>query len=178
MPNNIDDFYNKILNIRKMSNIAEKIGEIVTSVKKEILNYTTDYSGLCKLASHNISDSLNNLGIQNKVINTRDLFGNEVYEHEFIICYFYENGMNYVLIDATFSQFVFNGKTLNNYALKKWPSKVLSASENGQDLLEQLLEKGYTFIDNQKLKLYFNSFGINCHELTIESLLESNQKKL
>ncbi len=175
MNGDLDTFYNKILNIRQIRNREEKIKEIVLAVKKEISNYTTDYSGLCKLASSNISTLLNDSGIQNKVINTRDLFGNDVYEHEFIICYFYEDGMQYILVDATFSQFVFDHQSLNHSALKDWPSTILSASENGQKLLNQLLCDGYTFIDDEKIKLYFHSLGIH-NEITIASLLEDPKR--
>ncbi len=169
MSKELNQLYNRILNL-KGENVEENICFIIDEIKKEIVSYNIDYSGLCKLVSNNLSIKLNEKGIHNKIINLKTLF--DAYEHEFVICFYYLDGDHFLLIDLTYSQFVNNkNQQLRENIFNNWPGDVLNATQEGQIVLNDLLQKGYIELTEENLRLYLNSFGI-LTPISIEDLME------
>lgn len=169
MSKELNQLYNRILNL-KGENIEDNINFIISEIKKEIDSYNLDYSGLCKLISNNLSIKLNEKGIHNKIINLKTLF--DAYEHEFVICFYYFNGDHFLLIDPTYSQFVNNkNQQLRENILNNWPGDILNSTQEGQKILNDLLQKGYIELTEENLRLYLNSFGISSL-ISIEDLME------
>ena len=175
MANNLQNFYNQILNLRKDLDINDKIQMVIDTIKSEINLYFSDYIGLCKLASNNLSVLLNENHIQHKVINLKEIFGEDVYEHEFIISYYYFNEMQYFLIDITYSQFLKrDGEKIRDNFLD-WPGEILCSTEEGKN--DSLLVKGFQKISDLDLKLYLESFGI-FSAVSIDELIHHTNQKL
>jgi len=156
----MNEFYESILNIRKYDkeNVMKNIFNIVLDELSDVASYVNNLEGLCKVLSNNVKCRLDEEKISNKIINIKDL-GTQV-EHEFIIANFkdLDNKINYILIDPTYRQFLKReGKPLH---FDKWPSTLLD--ESNRELLESLLNLGFSEINSESFKNYINSFGINC----------------
>ena len=148
---NINDFYNSILNIRDMD-YSQLIENITIEEKNKLLEKVSDLTGFCKYLASQINIRLKQNNIKTYLI---DLNNIEV-DHVFLIAeYKFKNEIKRILIDPTYIQFV---KTENKQliGLDKWPSDILYLNT-----LKELIEKGTTFIDNDKFNNYLNSFGYN-----------------
>lgn len=155
----MNEFYESILNIRKCDKevVVKNIFNIVLDELADVTSYVNNMEGLCKVLSNNVKCRLDEEKISNKIINIKDL-GTQV-EHEFIIANFkdLDNKINYILIDPTYRQFLKReGKPLH---FDKWPSTLLD--ESNSELLESLLNLGFSEINSESFKNYINSFGIN-----------------
>ena len=155
----MNEFYESILNIRKYDKkaVIENIFNIVLDELDDVASYVNNMEGLCKVLSNNVKCRLDEEKISNKIINIKDL-GTNV-EHEFIIANFkdLDNKINYILIDPTYRQFLKReGKPLH---FNEWPSTLLD--ESNSELLESLLNLGFSEINSESFKDYINSFGIN-----------------
>lgn len=155
----MNEFYESILNIRKCDKkvVIENIFNIVLDELDDVTSYVNNMEGLCKVLSNNVKCRLDEEKISNKIINIKDL-GTDV-EHEFIIANFkdLDNKINYILIDPTYRQFLKReGKPLH---FDEWPSTLLE--ESNSELLESLLNLGFSEINSESFKNYINSFGIN-----------------
>lgn len=175
MKKDLKEFYYNLLNIGNSEVSEQDIALIIQKIKEETNYYTSDYTGLCKVLSNNISIELNQKKIRNQIFNLAELF--DAYEHEFVICCLYSEKVNYILIDLTFAQFVESKNLSLLNKLEQWPSNFLKRTEIGKKILQDLLTRGYTYIDDEILKTYLASFGINCPKLTIEKLMDWNETK-
>lgn len=164
----MNDFYESILNIRNYNpeDVLKGINTIVFEEVEDARNYTDSMQGLCKVLSNNIKIRLDELKLNNMLVNLRN-YGS-VIDHEFIISSFKDKNkkVNYILIDATYSQFVKNDD--NPYKLTEYPAILLQNSN--LDLLNSLLNKGFSLIDEESFKNYINSFGL---ELKLEDVILS-----
>lgn len=129
-------------------------------MSEEIIKITIDYvldevkgfnitnlDGLCFYFSQNIFSYLSEQGIDVSMYNIRDL-ANANFDHYFLIA----DGF---LIDLTYSQFLPRDGELRFF--KDWPSNILNSSDEGRNILNNLLNNGYFKLDNN-LDIYLNSF--------------------
>lgn len=165
------DLYGKMLNLREQDNLSI-IEDIISKNRREVQYYTKDFSALCKIISNNISVDLYDKSIKNIVVNTRDLI--DSYQHEFVIANFFDKEMKYVLIDLTYIQFLKNERE-SLIAFDKWPSDVLKTTKDGLIMLNDLLDKGYIFIDDKLLNTYLSSFNEKNNDITIEYIYEEKR---
>ena len=177
----MDRFYYDLLNIGKkktndteFNNKLNRIIEEETELSKKI---NPDLDRLCKVISININDRLKDLNIDSKIINTKNIY--DMYEHQFVLSSYIDqnDNVNYVLIDPTYSQF----KDKGEYAFKAiYPTDVLSKSEEGKILLDNLMCLGYSKIDDNDLKRYIGSImyeeDINKIDITINDLVLERMK--
>ena len=163
---NINDFYNSILNIRDID-YSQLIENITIEEKNKLLEKTSDLTGFCKYLASQINLRLRENNIKTYLIDLNDI---EV-DHVFLIAeYKFKNEIKRILIDPTYIQFV---KTKNKrlVGLDKWPSDILYLNT-----LKELIEKGTTFIDNDKFNNYLNSFGYQ-QQIEIDKFLLDYQIK-
>lgn len=140
-----------------MDNIDSIIKNVVNRVKKEIAKAdVSEMDGLCIYASNNISYDLASQGVANLVLDISDMIFIP-YSHQFVVAKTLEGPAIYYLIDMTYSQFMpkENQKLL---MFDNWPSEELKKSVRGEQLLETLLNEGYTEVDDSLLELYLKSF--------------------
>lgn len=177
----MDRFYYDLLNIGKKktnvldyTNLLNRIIEEETSYMK-VDNPTLDR--VCKVVSTNINDRLKELNIDSKIINTKELY--DMYEHQFILSSFIDldNNINYYLIDPTYSQF----KDKGEYNFKAiYPTDILSKTEEGTKLLDNLMCLGYSKIEDNDLKRYIGSLmyetDINKIDIEISDLVLERRK--
>lgn len=157
----MNDFYYNLLNIgapkRNYEQHIDFISKIIRNEVLDIENYVDNKEGLCKVASYNISSSLKENKYKFYLCNINELFENSI-DHAFIITNFMDekNKIHYILIDATFSQFINNDKQL--YKLQNWPSDILDKTLNGKVIKDSLIQKCMIEIDDELLKCYLGSF--------------------
>lgn len=155
----MNEFYESILNIKKYDKeiVMKKINEIIQEEVNDVTTYVNNMEGLCKVLSNNIKCRLDNEKIKNIKVNIRNL-GLKI-EHEFLIVSFknQDGNTNYLLIDATYSQF--NVKKEKPLHFNVWPAERLEKSNS--ELLNNLLKKGFTEINKKTFKNYINSFEID-----------------
>ena len=146
---NINDFYNSILNIRDYD-YSQLIEKITIEQRDKILQRVSELTGLCKYIADQIDIELKKAGLKTYLIDLNSIG----VDHVFLIAeYKYKNVIRRVLIDPTYIQFV---KTDNRKLIgfHKWPGDILNT-----DILKDLVQKGMTFIDNERFQNYLNSFG-------------------
>lgn len=154
----LEKFYYRILNIKDSTLEEKEIKSIIKTVIEEELskveNYTETLEGLCKVVSSNILASLEEKGIEASLFNTQDLLG--IKEHIAIIAsYLYKDKLKYILIDPTYSQFLKKQKVLLHPYYNLWPSEILE--KTNPELLKELLEEGYTEVDDTSFNEYLCS---------------------
>lgn len=155
----MDKFYESLLYIKTYDKekVLKEINKIILEELDDVMEYSSDLEGLGKVLSNNIKCRLDDINIQNKKINIKELGSN--IEHEFVLGMFKDKNkdMNYILIDPTYRQFVKKYEILNK--LKEWPATLLEQSNS--ELLNNLLNSGSSLIDSNSFKNYINSFEIN-----------------
>lgn len=172
----MDSFYYNLLNIGKKNLTEEEyINNIVDVIKKETeisRKYNKDLERLCKVISTNINSHLKELNIDSKIVNTKELFN--AYEHQFILSSYKDkdNNINYYLIDPTYSQF----KHKDEYDFDViYPSDILNKTNEGKELLNNLLNNGYSKINDNDLKRYIGSIlyeeDINKIDISISNII-------
>ena len=172
----MDSFYYNLLNIGKKSmsedEYLNKIKEVIDDETKLSKEYNENLDRLCKVISTNINSHLKDLNIDSKIVNTKDLFN--IYEHQFIISSYMDNdsNINYYLIDPTYSQF----KHKDEFDFEAiYPADILNKTEEGKLLLNNLLNSGYSKINDNDLKRYIGSImyeeDINKIDITIEDIM-------
>lgn len=125
----------------------------VNRVKNEIKSVGVDsMDGLCIYCAHNIGCDLMEMGIDYDRLDIEDLTG-VPYSHQFLIVYMDD----YYLVDPTYLQFEEKNESL--ILFKEWPAKVLSQTKEGRNLLNNLLNDGYSKINQNDINLYLNSFN-------------------
>lgn len=129
------------------SNFSEmKLKLIMDLYKKQYINM--NMTGMCKVFAINIHDSLEKVGVINKILNLKEKF--YLYEHEVVICMIPEyNKTRYFLIDFTFSQFLQTKITEN------------SSFINNFSFFNKILEDRFVEVDNSTMKLYLRLFGFD-----------------
>ena len=103
---NLYDFYNSILNIKKEdnTNIETIIKKVVLEEKELIKGISKDLEGFCKILATNISERLKDYGIKTHWIDLQELTG---IDHVVLISeYKSKQETKRVLIDPCYVQFV------------------------------------------------------------------------
>lgn len=163
------DYRNKLLNIRNID-YSQKIHDIVSDEKNDLLLRVDDVSGFCKYIANQIDVRLRSIGIKTYLI---DLYDINV-DHVFLICeYRYQDEMVRYLIDPTYIQFTKDiGKKL--IAFEEWPSDKLN-----KQTLKELLSKGLVKINNEIFNNYLNSFNYPNPNIDLdEYLLNTRMNKI
>lgn len=173
----LNSFYYDLLHIDKSLNY-QKVQRIVQEDIKNISNHTTTSDGLCKVYANNISISLTESNIDNMIINLNSISDCN-YDHEFVIATIKEqqDSLSFVLIDPSYSQFENQEDKILRDIFTNWPSDILSSSEGGRKMLEDLKEQGLTIIDDNKLDLYVSSFGFNNQKSLNDLFIETIKSK-
>ena len=161
--NDLQKFYQSILNIRQQEKALETIKSIVQEERNLIYKSTTDLTGYCKYIATQISTRLKEKNIKTYQIDLKDIVS---IDHTILIAEYKENDtLKRILIDPTYSQFTKN----ENYKLismSVWPSEKLD-----RNFLTTLLNDGIIEIDDAKFKHYLNSFGTPNYEIYLDDLL-------
>ena len=171
------DFYETLLNIQQWD--SKKIISILERcIKLEMLEvdkYTDDYEGLCKVFANNLYEKLTSYGINVKMINLNELY-REMKEHVFLIMSYkdLENHFNYVLIDPTYTQFVKKDNKKSPLYFEAWPSEILQ--NTNPNLLKNLINDKYSFIDDKNLQDYLRSFTDKQVKINLESIIIDKYK--
>lgn len=156
MNNDLKSFYYNILNIRKDNYSLDIIKEEIIKMKQYITDNKIDTERMCIAISRLLSNKLEERGISNKVINTKELF--DCYEHEFILAHYKNNvDIECILIDLTYSQFESKNKKLITDKMSKFPAEILKESH----ILNDLLQDGYSAVNDQEFKTYLYSIHQN-----------------
>lgn len=181
MSKDLHSFYYDILNISKKNNNKELdvISDIVSHNKIELLNIAGSVEGLCKVIANNMSVELNKNAVMHWVLNTKDILNS--YEHVFIVaCFKQDNDLKYVLLDPTYEQFVTKENHVLLSSFTSWPSLILTKTDQGKKLLQNLLNKGYSDIDETDINLYLGSFinevDVNKVGFKLDSILVNGSK--
>lgn len=162
-----EEFYYKLLNIKQNNNPLNTIKNII---KKNVKETNTDnLEGLCKYFANNIKIDLQENNISVKKFDIKD-FINIDYSHEFLIAFYFDQEMKYILIDPTYKQFL---KTENKklISFNNWPSEVL-INLDGEELLNNLLTNHYSFITKKDLILYLKSFDNYVNDINFEEIIK------
>lgn len=151
-----EQFYYKLLNIGKKDQDIEKILlESIKEVIEEIKPTNKELSRVCKVIANNLSLSLKTKKIEHRIIN---LSNYNLYEHIVIMCRTMTNDkIKYYLIDPSFIQFKGN----EFYDTLK---------ERSLTTFNDLLELGYTKIDEETFHKYLQSFGYNGREIELNDI--------
>lgn len=176
----MDEYLELLFNIKYYDHesVMKEMKKIVYEELCDVLEYSSNTEGLCKLVCNNIKCRLDEINLKSKIINTGDF---NKPEHEFIIVTFKDTRekVNYVLIDATYRQFIKrNGKLLH---YNEWPAALLKTSN--EELLNDLISCGCSIINSNSFKDYLNSFEIDSSledvmlERYKEETYETNIKK-
>lgn len=136
-----------------MNEIDMAIQNTVESELEEIKGMSLE--GLCIYMATNIHLELENQGISSEIFNIED-YTDVTYHHVFVMAKNQIN-KNIYLIDPSYSQFL-PKKDQKLIAFDKWPAEVLSETENGQILLDNLLTSGYSLVNKDDITAYLNSF--------------------
>lgn len=170
--NNIDDFYNSILNIRIQQN--EKTKQLIKGITKnavdEVKKVTPNLEGFCKFLASEIQEKLEQNGIKNYWIDLNDLVA---VDHVVLIAEYRTNeGLKRFLIDPSFIQFT---KQENKKLIKldEWPSEKIK----NKMIVQDLVQTGVTQLDNDIWNEYLSSFSNKQNNTTLDELLINKQEK-
>lgn len=167
----MDEFYESLLNIKyyDQEKVLTEIKKIIQEELSDVLEYTHDMEGLCKVLSNNIKCRLDDVNLKNKKINISDF---NKPEHEFVLASFKDGRkkINYILIDPTYRQFLEKDEKLLHY--NNWPATLLKNSN--ESLLNDLLNCGCSIINEESFKNYMNSFEI---ETTLKDIILESYKE-
>lgn len=165
---NIYDFYSKILNI-KDENIENVVSEKIIAELDNIKEINSDISGFCRVIGINLYDSLKKDNINVIKVDLNDLI--KVDHLILLVKYYYNNEDVTLLIDPTFSQFVpKDNKKLIKF--KNWPGNKISSI-----LKEELLNKGYLKVNNERFNDYLNAFLDVKEYFSLEEIFYSEKSK-
>lgn len=178
----MDRFYYDLLNIGKKKTDEKEYTNILDKIIKEETDYikidNPTLDRVCKIVSTNINDRLKKEKIDSKIINTKNIY--DMYEHEFVLSSFIDldNNITYYLIDPTYSQFMDKGE----YDFEAiYPPDILKKEEEGKNLLNNLLEYGYSKVDDNDIKRYIGSLlyeeDINKIDVNISDLYLERSKR-
>lgn len=175
---NMLDFYEAIMNIRKWDTrqVITILNKVISSEMEEVNNYTTDYEGLCKVFANNLYEKLKELGFRVNKVNISELY-RELKEHEFLILSYQdlENKFNYILIDPTYSQFCKKKDESSPLYFEAWPSEILQ--NINPNLLKNLLQDKYCYIDDKNLNDYLRSFTNKDVNTNLETIMMEKYKR-
>lgn len=174
---NLYDFYNSILNIKKEdnTNIEAIIKKVVLEEKELIKGISKDLEVFCKILATNISERLKDYGIKTHWIDLQELTG---IDHVVLISeYKSKQETKRVLIDPSYVQFV-KKNDAKLLKLETWPSEKLA----DKTIMQDLLETGITELNDTKWKDYLQSFSkekitTNLNQFLLEQSLEKITKK-
>ena len=178
----MDRFYYDLLNIDKKKTDEKEYTNILDKIIKEETDYikidNPTLDRVCKIVSTNINDRLKKEKIDSKIINTKNIY--DMYEHEFVLSSFIDldNNVTYYLIDPTYSQFMDKGE----YSFEAiYPPDILKKEENGKILLNNLLDYGYSKVNDNDIKRYIGSLlyeeDINKIDVNISDLILERSKR-
>lgn len=128
------------------------IKAIVSKVKGEV-SLANESDGLCYYACNNVLYDLEDASIMADMFNIRDVI-DMPYDHYFVLAN--ESDKKY-LIDLTYEQFVKKDGELRFF--NEWPSEVLKKSEEGKNLLNNLLNDGYSLVGDSEFITYLKGFN-------------------
>lgn len=163
------DFYYRILNIGG-NNI-----DLVDIINKVISDFMDEYGvgldsvGLCKVASSVLSEKFKEFGVEETILNTKELFG--FYEHEAVLVRNMENDkLNYYLVDLTFKQFLNTGGVLRDFFHEYPADKLMNYGKEELMFCNDLLKYGYSKVDKKLVSSYFSSFSNDDKKINISDL--------
>lgn len=174
---NLYDFYDSILNIKKEDNtdIEAIIQKMVGEEKEFVKGISKDLEGFCKILATNIRERLKDCGIKTYWIDLQELTG---IDHVVLISeYKSKEETKRVLIDPSYIQFV-KKNDAKLLKLETWPSEKLS----DKTIIQDLLETGMTQLNDTKWKDYLQSFSkekitTNLNQFLLEQSLGKISKK-
>lgn len=151
-----EEFYYKLLNIANYNNdINQTLLKIIKEVIEEIKPTNQNLERVCKVAANNIHLKLKENRIEHQIINLSDY---NLYEHVVIICRtMIDTELKYYLIDPTFIQF----KNSNYFKLLK---------ERSLTTFNNLVEQGYSKINEEEFNQYLSSFGYKDKKLEFNEI--------
>ena len=164
----MNDLHFRMLNLKANNNA---LGVIQDSLK-EIVNDDLDHDGMCIVYALMIHENLDNQGVLNRIIKTKD-YGLS-YEHEAILAY---TGKEYILIDPTYDQFIKKDNRVLYGHFKEFPGEVLK--KTNPELHNNLLENKYSEINDQDLLDYFKAIDQEnlIEEIKISDIIRKTQIK-
>ena len=171
------DFYETILNINTWD--TKKVISIINRLIKlemlEVNEYVDSYEGLCKVFANNLYNRLSDMGLNVKKVNLNELY-KEMREHVFLIMSYRDmnNNFNYILIDPTYEQFVKKDNAISPLYYEAWPSEILQ--NINPNLLKNLLENRYSYIDDKNLQDYLRSFTNKKVNINLETIILDKYK--
>lgn len=149
---NLDSFYYNLLHLKNDKNGVQTIISEVNRACDYMKNNHIIEEGMCKVFSNLIYNNLKDVGISCTLLNTYDLF--ECYEHEFVLAdVMVEDSIQYVLIDMTYEQFLPKENAHLSKSFKVYPAEILKENH----MLKELLEQGYSIINEEDFSLYLYS---------------------
>ena len=171
------DFYETILNLEKWdtTKVISILDRLIKLEMLEIDEYTDNYEGLCKVFANNLYIKLKEIGLNVKKVNICELY-KEMRQHEFLIVSYQDlnNNFNYILIDPTYEQFVKKEDTISPLYYEAWPSEILQ--NINPNLLKNLLENRYSYIDDKNLQDYLRSFTNKKVNIDLETIILDKYK--
>lgn len=132
--------------------MEEEIKFVVFKNLSEVEPRVDNLDGLCYYFANNIKADLEMMEIPVKMFNINKGDG---YDHYYLIA---GNDADY-LIDPTYSQFLPkpNEKTI---LFEDFPARVLEKTEQGKEILGDLLRNGYHKLSNDDFDIYLSSFKL------------------
>lgn len=170
--NNIDDFYNSILNIRLQENtkVKDLVQGITKNAVEEVKKVAPTLDGFCKFLASEIQEKLDQNGIRNYWIDLNELVN---VDHVVLIAeYRTTMGMQHILIDPSFQQFV---KQENKKLIKldNWPSEKIK----DKNMVEDLIKTGVAELDERRWSDYVTGFTEHSQNITLNNLLKGKLKR-
>lgn len=169
------DFYSSILNLSSFDfdKAIGIIANVINKEKEEVLKYTSDFEGLCKIFGYNIKSELLKYHFKVNDVNINKL-NDKIGEHIFLITCFKERDIkiNYVLIDPTYIQFCWK-KNHEVYKFNDYPGEILK--QNNKKLYDNLLNNGFSIINKNDFNDYLGCFGIN--GISLEDIILKKYKE-
>lgn len=164
----MNDLHFRMLNINSNTNALGVIQESL----KEIVNDELDHDGMCIVYALMLHENLDNQGVLNRIIKTKD-YGLS-YEHEAILAY---TGKEYILIDPTYEQFIKKDNRALYGHFKEFPGEVLK--RNNPKLHNNLSKDKYSEIDDKDLLDYFKAIDQEnlVQEIKISDIIRKVQTK-
>lgn len=166
---NINEFIDSILNIRVVEEkeIEKLIERIIRDAKEEVTEVTSMMDGFCRFLANTIQTSLNNYQIKNYCLDLNELIG---IDYVVLIAeYRTVDGIKRLLIDPSFSQFT-KDDNKQLVRLEEWPSEKIEDKE----MVEDLLDRGLTQVDDTRWQDYLNSFGQEENKTSLDVLLRGD----
>ena len=137
-------------------------------IKLEMLEDNSNYLD-------NLYNSLSEKDLNIYKVNLNDLYI-DMPNHLFLIMSFQDQNKkyNYVLIDPEYNKFVKKGKMTSPLYYEAWPSEILQ--NINPNLLKNLLNDKYSFIDDNNFKDYIRSFINREDDINLEHIISGKYK--